>query len=29
MAANTTEYVAIDRQAGADPGWKVAVISNT
>lgn len=29
MAANTTEYVAVDKQAGADTLLKVAVISNT
>lgn len=29
MAANTTEYVAIDRQRGADSLLKIAVIQNT
>lgn len=29
MAAGTTEYVAVDKQAGADTVLKVAVITNT
>lgn len=29
MAAGTTEYVSIDKQAGADSAFRIAVIQNT